>query len=144
MFNNEQTNIYIYLLFFLISVIFLSVTLGLASGAIVFTILVIRLYHKPSNEVMPDWVHTLARKLKNCTCKRKRKSDNRQQNNGTDMKEVNKDAWKETDETGNIKIDVKYTNKELSRLLDVVCFIVFTIIYCVVCVCFTMTLVLSG
>lgn len=60
------------------------------------------------------------------------------------MKEVNKDAWKETDETGNIKIDVKYTNKELSRLLDVVCFIVFTIIYCVVCVCFTMTLVLSG
>jgi hypothetical protein len=50
---------------------------------------------------MPDWVHRVARKLKNFTCSRKRKSDNRQQNNGMDKKEGNKDAWKETDEPAN-------------------------------------------
>jgi hypothetical protein len=48
----------------LLSAVFLSVTLGLASLVIIITILIIRLYHKPDDYTVPDWLHRMVYKYK--------------------------------------------------------------------------------
>ncbi|VDI30561.1 Hypothetical predicted protein, partial [Mytilus galloprovincialis] len=45
-------------------VVFLTVTLGMASFVIIVTILIIRLYHEPENYIAPNWMHSLVRRFR--------------------------------------------------------------------------------
>lgn len=120
----------------LLSAVFLTVTLGLASLVIIITILIIRLYNKPDEYTVPDWLYRMVYKFK--------KKQSTQQSARTFIECTSPDdvgpAWKERSHVDKIKPCEKYSNKELAQSLDSFCFIVFVVLYVMVLLCFTITL----
>ncbi|CAG2223631.1 unnamed protein product [Mytilus edulis] len=120
-------------------VVFLTVTLGLASFVIIVTILIIRLYHEPENYIAPNWMHSLVRRFR------------KPQNSAVDVNQID-----QTDFTENNKlpgsghrsckkasldnIKTTYTNIELALFFDNFLFVVFTVLYVLITVCFALTL----
>ncbi|XP_063410798.1 neuronal acetylcholine receptor subunit alpha-3-like [Mytilus trossulus] len=121
-------------------VIFLTVTLGLASFVIILTVLIIRLYHKPDSDAMPHWVHRFANKCRGMRCKTAtvELSDDKVSRK-VNTKHGGKSAWNNNDTVRPSEED-KNTNKDLAEFFDKFCFFVFTIVYLIVVLGFTMTL----
>ena len=127
----------------LISVVFLTVTLGLASLAIILTILIIQLYHKPKHYIAPKWIHKIIECLKSKGCR------------GNSIKDhiiyTDEKAESSKDKNSNLKANsflsiadsTQPSNKQLAEFLDKVLFLIFTVIYIVVVLCFTVTLCVS-
>ncbi|XP_063408877.1 neuronal acetylcholine receptor subunit alpha-3-like [Mytilus trossulus] len=108
-------------------VVFLTVTLGMASLVIIFTIFIIRLYHQPEHDKAPKWMHSLARKFLKLKCRSERinhldhlehsqVSENGQPKDGKVCFERNKPF-------------TPYTNKELAEFFDYFLLGVFTVFY---------------
>lgn len=127
--------------FFNFSVIFLTVTLGLASFVIILTVLIIRLYHKPDSDVMPPWVHRFANKCRTLKCKTATVSltDDKVSRNVNTTPQGGKSVWSDKDTVRPFEDD-KNTNKDLAEFFDKSCFFVFTVVYLMVVLGFTMTL----
>ncbi|CAC5400440.1 CHRNA6 [Mytilus coruscus] len=121
-------------------VIFLTVTLGLASFVIVLTVLIIRLYHKPDSDAMPRWVNGFANKCRRLICKTAtvELSDDKVSRK-VNTKQGGKSAWSDKDTVRPFE-DHRNTNKDLAEFFDKFCFFVFTILYLIVVLGFTMTL----
>ncbi|CAC5389555.1 CHRNA3 [Mytilus coruscus] len=122
-------------------VVFLTVTLGLASVVIIVTILIIRLYHEPEHFIAPNWIHALVRKWRKSRCSAVSinhldKSAVTENNPPTD-----RSNWNEKDSNlDSIKPYTPYSNKELAEFFDNFFFLVFTVLYILVTLCFTITL----
>ncbi|CAC5413831.1 unnamed protein product [Mytilus coruscus] len=119
-------------------VVFLTVTLGMASFVIIVTILIIRLYHEPEDFIAPNWMHSLVSK-----CRKSQYSA--VATNPIDQSEFTENnqpsgsgSCKEKVSLDNIKH--AYTNIELAEFFDNFLFVVFTVLYVLVTVCFTITL----
>ncbi|CAG2223637.1 unnamed protein product [Mytilus edulis] len=121
-------------------VIFLTVTLGLASFVIILTVLIIRLYHKSDSDSMPQWVHKFANKCRGLRCKTAtvELSDDKVSRK-VNTKQGGKSAWNNNDTIRPFEDD-KNTNKDLAEFFDKFCFFVFTVVYLIVVLGFTMTL----
>ncbi|CAC5413832.1 unnamed protein product [Mytilus coruscus] len=122
-------------------VVFLTVTLGMASFVIIVTILIIRLYHEPEDYIAPNWMHSLVTKF--------RKSPNTavdtNQIDQTEFTEKNQPTGSSRHGCCNEKVSCEnikttYTNIELAEFFDNFLFVVFTVLYVLVTVCFTITL----
>ncbi|VDI11173.1 Hypothetical predicted protein [Mytilus galloprovincialis] len=122
-------------------VIFLTVTLGLASFVIILTVLIIRLYHKPDSDVMPQWVHRFVNKCRTLKCKTATVSltDDKVSRKVNTTPQGGKSVWSDKDTVRPFEDD-KNTNKDLAEFFDKSCFFVFTVVYLMVVLGFTMTL----
>jgi len=120
----------------LLSAVFLTVTLGLASLVIIITIIIIRLYHKSDEYTVPDWLYRMIYKFK------KRPSTPQCVRTFTECTSPDDVRPASTERTylDKIKTCEKYSNKELAQSLDSFCFIVFVVLYVLVLLCFTITL----
>ncbi|VDI60553.1 nicotinic acetylcholine receptor, invertebrate [Mytilus galloprovincialis] len=120
-------------------VVFLTVTLGMASFVIIVTILIIRLYHEPENYIAPTWMHSLVRRFR------------KPQNSAVDANQIDQTEFTENNKLpgsghrsckkvslDNIK--TTYTNIELALFFDNFLFVVFTVLYVLITVCFALTL----
>jgi hypothetical protein len=120
----------------LLSAVYLSVTLGLASLVIIITILIIRLYHKPDDYTVPDWLHRMVYKYKKKPSTRQSVRTFRE---CTSLDDVRPASTKMT-YLDRIKTCENYSSKQLAQSLDSFCFIVFIVLYVLVLLCFTITL----
>ena len=120
----------------LLSAVFLTVTLGLASLVIIITILIIRLYHKPDDYTVPDWLYRMVYKLK------KRPSTPQYDRTFTECTSPDdvRPPRKGKPCLDKIKTYEKFSSKELAHSLDSFCFIVFVVLHVLVLLCFTITL----
>jgi hypothetical protein len=124
----------------LLSVLFLSVTLGLASLVIIITMLIIRLYHKPDEYTVPDWLYRMVYRFKTRKCK---VQDVITVDECTTADNDVRPAWKTKQSTDKITTSEKYSNKEIAEFFDDFCFFVFSALYLIVVLCFTITLSVS-
>ena len=137
---NAFNLVYIISFHTLLSVLFLTVTLGLASLVIIITMLIIRLYHKPDDYTVPDWLYRMVYKFKSRKCKVQAV---RTVDECTTAADDIRPGWKNKQSTDQIKISNKYSNKEIAEFFDDLCFFVFSALYLVVVLCFTITLSVS-
>ena len=124
----------------LLSVLFLTVTLGLASLGIIITMLIIRLYHKPDDYTVPDWLYRMVYKFKTRKCKVQAV---RTVDECTTTDDDIRPALKNKQSTDKTKTSNKYSNKEIAELFDDFCFLFFSALYLIVVFCFTITLSVS-
>ena len=123
------------------SVVFLTVTLGLASLAIIFTILVIRLYHKPDDYIPPKWMHTLERKCNKIKCEIKQGSVSSEEiQEGVEEIQQKENTRNGKKDLNHIKPFKKISNKVLAVFFDNFLFVVFSVLYIIVAMCFLITL----
>ncbi|XP_076085711.1 neuronal acetylcholine receptor subunit alpha-3-like isoform X2 [Mytilus galloprovincialis] len=120
-------------------VVFLTVTLGLASFVIIVTILIIRLYHEPENYIAPTWMHSLVMRFRN------------PQNTAAETNQINQTEFTENNqlpgsghrgckEISLDNIKTTYTNIELALFFDNFLFVLFTVLYVLITACFAITL----
>lgn len=135
--------LFFYVIYFnaLLSVVFLTVTLGLASLVIIITMLIIRLYHKPDEYTVPDWLYRAVYKFKARQCK---VNDVRTVDECPTAVDDVSPAWKTKQSTDKIKTYEKYSNKEIAELFDDFFFLVFSALYLIVVLSFTITLSVSA
>ncbi|XP_071146251.1 neuronal acetylcholine receptor subunit alpha-6-like [Mytilus edulis] len=120
-------------------VVFLTVTLGLASFVIIVAILIIRLYHEPENYIAPNWMHSLVRRFR----KPQNSAVDANQIDQTDLTENNKlpgSGHRSCKKVSLDNIKTTYTNIELALFFDNFLFVVFTVLYVLITVCFAITL----
>ncbi|CAC5387977.1 unnamed protein product [Mytilus coruscus] len=118
--------------------VFLTVTLGMASLVIIFTIFIIRLYHQPEHDKAPKWMHSLARKFLKLKCRSERI-------NHLDHLEQSQVTENGQPKDGRICLESRkqftpYTNKELAEFFDYFLLGVFTVLYILVILCFPIVL----
>lgn len=120
------------------AVVFLTVTLGMASLVIIFTIFIIRLYHQPEHDKAPKWMHLLARKFLKLKCRSERI-------NHLDHLEHSKVTENGKPNDGRVCLErnesfTPYTNKELAEFFDYFLLGVFTVLYILILLCFPIVL----
>ncbi|XP_052082687.1 acetylcholine receptor subunit beta-type unc-29-like [Mytilus californianus] len=119
-------------------VVFLTVTLGMASLVIIFTIFIIRLFHQPEHDKAPKWMHSLARKF----LKLKHRAGRINHLDHLDQRQITEN---DQPKDGRVCLEsskqfTPYTNKELAEFFDYFLFGVFTVLYILVLLCFPIVL----
>jgi hypothetical protein len=102
--------------------------------------LIIRLYHKPDEYTVPDWLYRMVYRFKTRKCK---VQDVITVDECTTADNDVSPAWKTKQSTDKIKTSEKYSNKEIAEFFDDFCFFAFSALYLIVVLCFTITLSVS-